>query len=263
MKKALGILLSAVLAASVFAGCTAQNTGSESSDSSAEAQKLIVATEAGFAPYEYLVGNEVEGVDMDIAQAVADELGRTLEIQNMDFDAALIAVQQGKVDFAAAGISVSPERQEVMDFSTNYVDSTEVVVVNEADPAVSEATGDGLKDKTVAVQQGNIADLWCSNSENASPKEVKRYTKFALAAEDLKAGKVDCIVMDELPAKDLVKANPELTILKGDPLFTDQYAIAVQKGNSELLESINKVIEQLKADGKINEFIANHSDSVK
>ncbi len=262
MKKALGILLSAVLAASVFAGCSAQNTGDESTAGSASSEKLVVATEAGFAPYEYLVGNDVEGVDMDIAQAIAEYMGRELEIQNMDFDAALIAVQQGKVDFVAAGVSVSPERQEVMDFSTNYVDSTEVVVVNKSDPAVSEATGDGLKDKTVAVQQGNIADLWCSNSENASPKEVKRYTKFALAAEDLKAGKIDCIVMDELPANDLVEANPELTILEGDPLFTDQYAIAVQKGNSELLETINTVIEQLKTDGKIDEFIANHSDSV-
>lgn len=263
MKKFLGIALATVMAAAAFSGCTAQNKEGTDSAQSAAKEKLIVATEAGFAPYEYLAGNEVKGVDMDIAQAIADDMGRELEIQNMDFDAALIAVQQGKVDFVAAGVSVSPERQEVMDFSTNYVDSTEVVVVNKANPAVDKPTADALNGKTVAVQQGNIADLWCSNTENTKPGEVKRYTKFALASEDLKAGKVDCIVMDELPAKDLVKANPELAILKGDALFQDQYAIAVKKGNSELLGSINKVVEQLKKDGKIDEFIANHSDSVK
>ncbi|MDD3218199.1 MAG: ABC transporter substrate-binding protein [Lachnospiraceae bacterium] len=264
--KALKIVSLLAVSALLVTGCGAgssssseTSTDSAAESSSSESDELIVATEAGFAPYEYMKGNEVVGVDMDIAQAIADEMGKTLVIQNMDFDAALVAVQQGKVDFAAAGISVDPEREKVMDFSTNYVDSTEVVVVSADAPAVTEPTGEALMDKVVAVQQGNIADLWCSNTDNTTPKEVRRYTKFALAAEDLKAGKVDCIVMDELPAKDLVEANTELKILEGDPLFQDQYAIAVKKGNTEMLDQINGVVEKLVADGKIDEFIANHS----
>ncbi|MDD3337881.1 MAG: ABC transporter substrate-binding protein [Lachnospiraceae bacterium] len=259
LKKIMSVILAGAMCLSLAAcGSSKTEKGSDSAEA-ASSDKLIVATEAGFAPYEYLEGNEVVGVDMDIAKAIAEDMGMELEIQNMDFDAALIAVQQDKADFAAAGISVDPEREKVMDFSTNYVNSTEVVVVNAAEPAVAEPSGEALTDKVVAVQQGNIADLWCSNTENTTPKEVKRYTKFALATEDLKANKIDCIVMDELPAKDLVAANPELTILEGDPLFVDQYAIAVKKGNTEMLDAINKVIDKLIADGKIDEFIANHS----
>lgn len=237
-------------------GCGSAKEGGKKD--AASSQELIMATEAGFAPYEYMKGNDVVGVDVDIANAIADKMGKKLVIKNMDFDAALIAVQQGKVDMAIAGISVTDERAKVMDFSENYVDSTEVVVVKADAAAVTEPTGDGLTGKVVAVQQGNIADLWCSNKENTEPKEVRRYTKFALAAEDLKARKVDCIVMDELPAKDLVAANPELKILDGDPLFQDQYAVAVKKGNKEVLEPVNEVIKDLVKSGKINEFIANH-----
>lgn len=257
----MSVILAGAMCLSLAAcGSSKTEKGSDSAEA-ASGEKLIVATEAGFAPYEYMKGNDVVGIDMDIAKAIAEDMGKELEIQNMDFDAALVAVQQGKVDFAAAGISVDPEREKVMDFSTNYVDSTEVVIVNKEAPAVTEPTGEALADKVVAVQQGNIADLWCSNKDNATPKEVKRYTKFALATEDLKSNKIDCIVMDELPAKDLVAANPELTILEGDPLFQDQYAIAVAKDNKEMLDEVNKVIEKLIADGKIDEFIANHSDA--
>ena len=224
--------------------------------------KLIVATEAGFAPYEYMVGDQVVGVDMDIAQAIADKLGVELEIQNMDFDACIPAVAGGKVDIVAAGLSVDPERAEQVDFSTNYVDSTEVVVVNAAAPAVTEATGEALAGKVVGVQQGNIADLWVSNADNTVPGEVMRYTKFAQAGEDLKNSKIDCIVMDELPAKELVESsNGALTILEGDPLFVDQYAIAVQKGNSEMLDVINSVIKELQDNGKMDEIIASHSQA--
>lgn len=256
MKKVVSLLLVAVMMLSLVA-CGSSNKEDK--------EKLIVGTEAGFAPYEYLKGNEVVGIDMDIAKAIADAMGMDLEIKNMDFDGALEAVQSGKVDFVAAGVSVSPERQQVMDFSHEYVNSTEVVVVNKANPAVvvaggDELTGSALDGKVVAVQQGNIADIWVSNKDNCSPKEVKRYTKFAQAAEDLKNGKVDCIVMDKFPADELIAANEELTALDG-VLFEDKYAIAVKKGNTELLNKINEVIDKLIADGKIDEFTANHAQS--
>jgi polar amino acid transport system substrate-binding protein len=215
---------------------------------------IIVGTEAGFAPYEYMKGNEVVGIDMDIAKAIADHLGKELEIKNMEFDGALLAVQQGTVDFVAAGVSVDEDRLEKMDFSIDYVNSTEVVVVNKENPTVSSI--DDLNNKIIGVQQGNIADFWVE--ENIDAKEIRRYSKFGQAVEDLKNGKIDCIVMDQFPAEDMVATNPELTILDG-VLFEDKYAIAVKKGNKELLDEINKVIEKLKADGKIEEFTANHT----
>ena len=223
--------------------------------------KLVVGTEAGFAPYEYMKGNEVVGIDMDIAQAIADELDMELEIMNMDFDGALAAAASGKVDFVAAAVSVTDERKEMVDFSHEYVDSTEVIVVNKENPMVAsegeEIDPAVLNDKIVAVQQGNIADIFVTNKDNCQVKEVKRYTKFAQAAEDLKNNKVDCIVMDKYPAEELVEENDALVILDGT-LFQDKYALGVKKGNDELLEKINAVIDKLIEDGKIDEFTANH-----
>ena len=221
--------------------------------------KLIVGTEAGFAPYEYLVGDEVKGIDMDIAQAIADALGVELEVQNMDFDGALLAVQQGKVDIVAAGVSVSEEREEVMDFSVKYVDSKDVILVNKADPKVEESSADALEGKVVGVQQGNIADLWVS--ENASPKSVQRYTKFVQAAQDLLNGKIDCIVMDEAPALELVASNDGLEILAGDALFEDSYAIAIKKDNEQMKAAVDAVITQLQESGQMDEIIASHSSA--
>ena len=221
--------------------------------------KLIVGTEAGFAPYEYLVGDEVKGIDMDIAQAIADALGVELEVQNMDFDGALLAVQQGKVDIVAAGVSVSEEREEVMDFSVKYVDSKDVILVNKADPKVEESSADALEGKVVGVQQGNIADLWVS--ENASPKSVQRYTKFVQAAQDLLNGKIDCIVMDEAPALELVASNDGLEILAGDALFEDSYAVAIKKDNEQMKAAVDAVITQLQESGQMDEIIASHSSA--
>ncbi len=245
MKKIISIVAIAALSVTMFVGC-----GKKESDT------LIVGTEAGFAPYEYMEGDKVVGVDMDIAQAIADAMGKKLEIKNMDFEGALLAVQNGTVDFVAAGVSVDEERKKVMDFSIDYVDSTEVVVVNKANPAIAAVSDDDLTDKVVGVQQGNIADFYVSG---LAVKEVKRYTKFVQAAEDLKNSKIDGIVMDQYPAEELVAANPELVILDG-ALFQDKYAIAVKKGNAELLEDINKVIQDLKDSGKIEEFTAKHTN---
>jgi len=259
-KKLLGLLIFLVIMASVLAGCgTKDDTDAEENkdtteNTAATESKLIVGTEAGFAPYEYMKGNDVVGIDMDIAKAIADSMGKELEIKNMEFDGALLAVQNGTIDFVAAGVSVDEKRQKVMDFSIDYVNSTEVVVVNKENPMV--ASVEDLAGKIVGVQQGNIADFYVE--ENIETKEIKRYTKFAQAAEDLKNGKIDCIVMDQFPAEDMVAANPKLIILDST-LFEDKYAIAVKKGNTELLDQINTVIQQLKDDGKIEEFTTNHT----
>ena len=252
MKKKLVVLMAAVMMVSLAACGNSGSSDSKKEDTAKEetkggsGDKLIVGTEAGFAPYEYMKGTEVVGIDMDIAKAIADDMGKELEIKNMDFDGALAAVQSGKVDMVAAGVSIDEERKQVMDFSDEYVDNTEVVVVNK-----------DLEGKIVGVQQGNIADIWVANKDNANPKEIKRYSKFAQAVEDLKNGKIDGIIIDQYPAEEMVASNDTLTILNGT-LFEDKYAIAVKKGNQELLDQINKVIKQLKDDGKIEEFTANH-----
>lgn len=253
MKKIIGFAIAVIMGI----GLTACGSKSSSEDT------LIVGTEAAFAPYEYIEGNEIVGIDMDIAQAIADAMGKKLEVKNMDFDGALLAVQQGKVDFVAAGVSVTEKREKNMDFSDYYVDSTDVIVVNAGSPAVSGT--DDLNGKVIGVQQGNVADLWCSDTENVVAKEVKRYTAFAQAAQDLLNQKIDCIVMDQVPAQELVEATSGLAILEGEEnvLFSDQYAIAVQEGNQELVDKINEVIADLKESGKMDEIFAKYLEKTE
>ena len=238
----------------------AEETGKAEETSAAEAReddgKLIMATEAGFAPYEYTEdGSTVIGVDVDIANEIAKAIGTELVNQNMNFDSALLAVQQGKVDFAAAGISVTPEREEQMDFSIEYTTSKQVVVVKK--DAGRVASVDALNaDTVVGVQGGTVADSYCQ--DDLGTKDLKQYSKFMEAAMDLKNDKIDCIIMDSLPAEQMVAENDDLEILDGE-VFTDKYAIAVQKGNKEMLDQINKVLQKLVDDGKVDEFIINHT----
>ena len=222
----------------------AEETGKAEETSAAEAReddgKLIMATEAGFAPYEYTEdGSTVIGVDVDIANEIAKAMGKELVIQNMNFDSALLAVQQGKVDFAAAGISVTPEREEQMDFSIEYTTSKQVVVVKK--DAGRVASVDALNaDTVVGVQGGTVADSYCQ--DDLGTKDLKQYS----------------IIMDSLPAEQMVAENDDLEILDGE-VFTDKYAIAVQKGNKEMLDQINEVLQKLVDDGKVDEFIINHT----
>lgn len=218
--------------------------------------KLIMATEAGFAPYEYTEdGATVIGVDVDIANEIAKAMGKELEIQNMSFDSALLAVQQGKVDFAAAGISVTPDREKEMDFSIEYTTSRQVVVVNKESKRVDSV--DALTaDTVVGVQTGTVADFYCQ--DDLGTKDLKQYGKFMEAAMDLKNDRIDCIIMDALPAEEMVKVNDDLEVLDGE-VFTDKYAIAVQKGNTEMVEQINEVLQKLVDEGKVEEFIINHT----
>ena len=238
----------------------AEETDKTEETSAAEAReddgKLIMATEAGFAPYEYTEdGSTVIGVDVDIANEIAKAMGKELVIQNMNFDSALLAVQQGKVDFAAAGISVTPEREEQMDFSIEYTTSKQVVVVKK--DAGRVASVDALNaDTVVGVQGGTVADSYCQ--DDLGTKDLKQYSKFMEAAMDLKNDKIDCIIMDSLPAEQMVAENDDLEILDGE-VFTDKYAIAVQKGNKEMLDQINEVLQKLVDDGKVDEFIINHT----
>ena len=215
--------------------------------------ELVMVTEAGFAPYEYYEGGEIVGVDIDIANEIAKELGKKLVIKDIAFDSIVNEVKSGKADFAAAGISYSDERAKEVDFTVNYATSKQVVIVTEdSDISLPEQ----IKDKKVAVQLGSIADTYVT--ENYKDATITRQKKYLAAIQDLKTGKVDCVVMDELPAQEILKENSGLKILDKE-LTQDKYGMIVKKGNKELLDSINKVLNRLISEGKISEYVIKHT----
>lgn len=216
--------------------------------------KLIMVTEAGFAPYEYYSNGEIVGVDVDIAKEIAASMGKELVIKDIAFDSIINEVKTGKADFGAAGISYSEERAKNVDFTINYSTSKQVVIVKN-DSGITN-TGD-INGKKIAVQLGSIADTYVSSTyKDAS---VVRQKKYLAAIEDLNTGKVDCVVMDLLPAEQILKTNSGLKILDG-ALVEDSYGMIVKKGNKELLNNINKVLEKLKNEGKIDEYIIKHTE---
>lgn len=215
--------------------------------------ELVMVTEAGFAPYEYYEGGEIVGVDIDIANEIAKELGKKLVIKDIAFDSIVNEVKSGKADFAAAGISYSDERAKEVDFTVNYATSKQVVIVTEdSDISLPEQ----IKDKRIAVQLGSIADTYVT--ENYKDATITRQKKYLAAIQDLKTGKVDCVVMDELPAEEILKENSGLKILDKE-LTQDKYGMIVKKGNKELLDSINKVLNRLISEGKISEYVIKHT----
>lgn len=216
--------------------------------------KLIMVTEAGFAPYEYYSNGEIVGVDVDIAKEVAASMGKELVIKDIAFDSIINEVKTGKADFGAAGISYNELRAKNVDFTINYSTSKQVVIVKN-DSGITNI-GD-INGKKIAVQLGSIADTYVSSTyKDAS---VVRQKKYLAAIEDLNTGKVDCVVMDLLPAEQILKTNSGLKILDG-ALVEDSYGMIVKKGNKELLNNINKVLEKLKNEGKIDEYIIKHTE---
>lgn len=213
---------------------------------------LVMVTEAGFAPYEYYENGEIVGADVDIAKEIAKKLGKELIIKDVAFDSIINEVKTGKADFGAAGISYSDERAEKVDFTINYTTSKQIVIVKED----SNITTNDLDNLKIAVQLGSVGDSYVT--KNYPNAEVVRQKKYLAAIEDLKTSKVDCVVMDELPAKEILEENSGLKILENE-LFTDTYGMIVKKGNKELLNAINEVLEELMKNGKIEEFIINHS----
>lgn len=216
-------------------------------------KQIIMITEAGFAPYEYYENGEIVGVDIAIAQEIAKELGKELIVKDVSFDFLINEIKSGKADFAAAGISITTERQKEVDFSIEYTISNQVVVVNK-NSSINNFSD--IANKKISVQLGTVADMYAN--EKYPNATIITQKKYLASAEDVKSGKADCIIMDELPAQELVKANPELKILDGI-LFKDSYGMIVKKGNKELLDTINKVLQRLIDENKIEEYILEYS----
>ena len=224
-----------------------------------EEGKLIMATNAQFPPYELVSDGEgfngtgFEGIDVEIASAIADKLGLELQIDDMDFDSALVAVQNDAADVVLAGLSYSEERDEVLDFTDSYATGVQVVIVKEG----SDVTMDNLGEKMIGTQRGTTGYIYASDTpENGGYGEdhVSAYDNGATAVQALVNGQVDAVIIDEAPAKEFVAANEGLTILLGN-WVEEKYCAAVNEGNTALQNAINTALNELMDDGTVQEIL--------
>ena len=274
MKKVFALALTVLMVMSMFAGCGSSNTTKTTTEAPAataaettaaattaaetavaelktvESGKLIMSTNAAFPPYEMTTDSgEFEGIDIETAQAIADKLGLELQIDDMDFDAALLAVQQGKADMVMAGVTVTDERQNVMDFTDSYATGIQSIIVKEDSDIASV---DDLAGKKIGTQRGTTGYLYCS--DDFGDENVVAYDNGLTAVQMLNNGQVDCVVIDNAPAKEFIAANPGLKLL--DTAYVEEsYAIGVGKGNTELKDAINTALEELKADGTLQAIV--------
>lgn len=247
-KKVISLLLVAVCVISVVACGSKEN---EEGASSEKKDTLVMATNAEFPPYEFYEADKVVGIDVDIAAAVAEEMGMELKIEDMAFDSIITAVSGGKADIGAAGMTVTEDRLENVDFTDTYAKATQMIIVAK-DSTI--AGPDDLTGKKVGVQLGTTGDIYADDIEDAT---VERYNKGFEAVQALQQAKIDAVMIDGEPAKEFVRAAEDLKVL--EEVFTEEeYAIAVKKGNDELKEKINKALATLKESGKLDEIVAKY-----
>lgn len=274
MKKLVSLALVLALALALFSGCTKTETpASEAPPSNTDNQspasgapsggkpatategKLTMGTNAEFPPYEYYEGDKVVGIDAEVAAAIAGKLGLELVIEDMEFDSVIPSVKSGKIDMGMAGMTVTDERLEEVNFTTSYATGVQVIIVPEGSPiqSVDDLFGDG--NYTIGVQLATTGDLYCTwDIEDEGLGAVDRYNKGADAVMALKSGKVDCVVIDNEPAKVFIANNEGLKILDTEYALED-YAIAVSKENTALYDAINEALEALIADGTVKSIV--------
>ena len=250
MKKLISIVLCVVLALGVLAGCG--NTAT--TDDGAAKEKLVMATNAAFPPYEFYENEKIVGIDADIAAAIAEKLGMELEIVDTAFDSIIPAIVAGKYDIGMAGMTVTDERLEEVNFSESYATGVQVVIVK-ADSdikTVDDLFGD--KNYTIGVQTGTTGDLYSTwDIEDEGLGTVSRFNKGADAVEALKIGKVDCVIIDNEPAKAFIAENEGLAILDTEYAVED-YAICMAKENP-LYDDVNNALKELIADGTVQTIV--------
>ena len=270
-KKIVSVMLCVAMATTVLAGCGSSNTAStdaaaeettedveaeatteEAEDATDAAEVttvepgvLTMGTNATFPPYEYKDGDDVVGIDAEIAQALADKLELKVKIVDMDFDSLIASVQSGKIDMSLAGMTVTEERKQNVDFTDSYATGVQVIIVKEDSDI---ASADDLEGKLIGVQQGTTGHLYCA--DDFGEENVIPYANGATAVQALLQGKVDCVVIDQEPAKAFVEANAGLKILE-TAYTTEDYAAAVSKDNPALTAALNSALQELKDDGTI------------
>lgn len=217
---------------------------------------LSMATEATFPPYEYYDGDELVGIDVEVAAAIADKLGLEFQVTDIAFDSIIPGVQTAKFDIGMAGMTVTAERLEEVDFTTSYAKGVQVVIVKDGSPitSVDDLFAEGANN-TIGTQTGTTGFLYATwDIEDEGLGTVKAFAKTTDAVEALKNGQVDCVILDNEPAKALVAANEGLSIL--DSSYADEdYAIAVSKDNTALLEAIDGALNELIADGTLQTIV--------
>lgn len=215
--------------------------------------ELILVTEAGFSPYEYYQDGKIVGVDIDIAEEIARRLNKKLVVKDIAFDFLINEVKSGKADFAAAGISITDERKKEVDFTDEYTISNQVVIIRK-DSTIKNF--DDIKTKKIVAQLGTVADLYVT--KNFKQATLITHKKYLSAVEDVKSKKADCLIMDELPAREIIKENQELKIMDG-VLFQDKYGMIIKRGNTKLKDDINKILKEMNEDKTIEKLILKHS----
>ena len=211
--------------------------------------KLTMSTNAQFPPYEMTTDDGgFEGIDVEIATAIAEKLGLELDILDMDFDSALLAVQQGKSDIVMAGVTVNEDRQLVMDFTDSYATGVQVIIVKEGSDVTMDNMGEGL----IGTQRGTTGNIYCT--DDYGEEHVMAYDDGFTAVQALMNGQVDCVVIDNAPAQEFVKNNAGLTILDTEYAVED-YAIGLNKGNTALLDAINGALAELISDGTVQSIV--------
>ena len=258
MKKIIAIALAVLMVCAMLTACGSNQA--KNGLKTVESGKLIMATNAAFPPYEYIEGNEIVGIDAEIAGAIAKKLGLELQIDDMEFDSIVESVKGGKADIGLAGMTVTPERQEVINFTTSYATGVQAVIVAEGSSitSVDDLFAEGAM-HAIGVQRNTTGDLYCTwDLEDAGLATIDRYSKGADAVQALLTGKVDCVVIDNEPAKAFVAANEGLKILE-TAYAVEEYAAAMNKDNTELYEAVNKALEELIADGTVAGIIAKYS----
>lgn len=250
MKKIIAIVMSLVLFAGVamLAGCGKKE----------EKKTLILATSADFPPYEF-VGDDgaYAGIDIEVSKLIAEKLGMELQVENMDFNSVISSVQTGKADIGMSGITVTDERKQSVDFTDSYATGVQVIIVKEgsAIKTVDDLYTTGAKYK-IGVQLATTGDIYISDDikKNKMSCSVEEYKTGADAVAALVAGKIDCVVIDNEPAKSFVAANSGLKILDTE-YVTEDYAICVSKENTELRDQINAALKELIADGSVQKVV--------
>lgn len=232
----------------------ASAAGSAASTGLKNAGTLVMGTEATFQPFEYMDKGNVVGIDVEIAKQIAKDQNAALSIQNVSFDSVIPAVETGKFDLGVAGITKTAERAKMVDFSDSYYDASQVIIVKSSNTAIT--SGKSLKGKKIAVQQGTTGDDLAVTYTGAS--NVTKFQATTDAVQQLENNKVDAVILDSFPAQLFVKQHTDLKIA-GSPLDSEQYCIAIKKGNTALVNAVNKTIKRLKDSGAINSYIKQFS----
>lgn len=213
-----------------------------------QSSTLIMATNAEFPPYEFYQGQDVVGIDVEILSAVAENMGKELQVEDMAFDSIIPAILSGKADVGAAGMTVTEDRKESVDFTDTYVKASQVIMIKADNTDI--AGPDDVEGKTIGVQLGTTGDIYASDVTET----VERYNKGFEAVQALSQGKIDAVIIDDQVAKALAADNENVKVLDV-PFTEEEYAIAVKKGNTELVEQINAALAELKESGKLQEIV--------